>query len=338
MATLLRLALPTYIPAGFCQLVTVVAQVAMPLLVRELLTLLENNPSTTIIQQGIPYAVGMFVVLFVHAFADHRQRHLATKTGIIMRSAVVCAIYSKVLRLAPRGRSGLTSGEVANFIAVDTQKLFEVALEGHLVWSLPLSVILVTVFLIIVMGPVTLVGIAVLVMFVPIVQRITARMLSVRQERVNWTDKRVEIANSLLQGVSGKLGACCAILLPVIPIYDLKQNFALVLDESYQTSKLRREVRGKGFEVEAARSGLPAKGACNLGLYSICHGRIACPVHSCYICRLRSCKPEQHPYSIRGLFDPSTVQRSSLSNQLRRPTDRKSGTSYLSCTSPHCFF
>jgi hypothetical protein len=32
-------------------------------------------------------------------------------------------IYEQVLRLTPRGRAGLTSGEVASLVAVDTQKV-----------------------------------------------------------------------------------------------------------------------------------------------------------------------------------------------------------------------
>jgi len=198
---LFRLALPTLVPAAFCQLVTVIAQLAVPLLVRQLLTILENNPGEMVAKAGLPYSVGIFVALFLNALADHRQRHLAMKTGIVMRAATVAVLYERVLKLSPRGRAGLNSGQVANLVAVDTQKLFEVAQEIHLIWSLPLSVILVTVFLILVMGPVTLVGVAVLVVFVPVVERITSRMLVVRQERVAWTDSRVGIVSAMLQGV-----------------------------------------------------------------------------------------------------------------------------------------
>jgi hypothetical protein len=52
--TLWRLAAPTFIPAGFCQLITVLCQVALPLLVRELLTTLEDNPGVKVIGTGMP--------------------------------------------------------------------------------------------------------------------------------------------------------------------------------------------------------------------------------------------------------------------------------------------
>lgn len=81
-------------------------------------------------------------------------------------------------------------------------QLFEVTQEGHLIWSCPLSMMLVTVLLLVIMGPTTIVGMAFLVLFVPLVQFIAARMLAIRRKRVELTDKRVEMVNAMLQGVS----------------------------------------------------------------------------------------------------------------------------------------
>lgn len=61
--------------------------------------------------------------------------------------------------------------------------------------------ILVTILLLIIMGPTTIVGMACLVLFVPLVQFIASRMLAIRRKRVQMTDKRVEMVNAMLQGV-----------------------------------------------------------------------------------------------------------------------------------------
>jgi hypothetical protein len=80
--------------------------------------------------------------------------------------------------------------------------LFEVTQEGHLIWSMPFSMLLVTILLLIIMGPATLVGVVVLVAFIPIVERLASIMLRIRQARVKLTDQRVEIVSAMLQGVS----------------------------------------------------------------------------------------------------------------------------------------
>ena len=210
-----KIAAPTFVPAGFCQLLTVVCQVAVPLLVRELLRVLEDNPKQNVVSEGLPYAVSIFAVLFVNGFGNHRHRHLALKSGVAMRAAVVNIIYEHVLHLSPKGRTGLTSGEVTNLVAVDTQKLFEVAQEGHLVWSLPLSILLVTICLVIILGPTPLIGIFVLVCFVPFIERITSRMLAIRHKRTKMTDERVEIISAMLQGVS----CCLCVVFRVLQFY-----------------------------------------------------------------------------------------------------------------------
>lgn len=201
MKTMWTIAAPTFIPAGVCELITVICQVALPLLVRELLRLLEENPAQNILVEASPYVAAMFVVLILNAAANHRHRYLATQSGIVLRSTIVSVVYNRVLQLSPVGRLGLTSGEVTNIVAIDTQKLFEVTQEAHLIWAMPLSILLVTVCLCVVMGPPTLIGVVVLLLMVPLVERVASAMLKVRLERVKLTDKRVEITNAMIQGI-----------------------------------------------------------------------------------------------------------------------------------------
>jgi ABC-type multidrug transport system fused ATPase/permease subunit len=201
LRTLWKIAAPIYIPAGLCQLVVVVCGTALPLLVMQLLRVIESNPGQSINREGLPYAISIFSVSIINGFANHRHRHLAMKTGVALRAAVVNILYEHVLRLSPQGKAGLTSGEVTNLISVDTQKLYEVTQEGHLIWALPLSVFLVSFFLYRTLGPSTLVGIAVLMGFVPLIQQVTSKMLTVRGKRVVYADQRVEIVSNMLQGI-----------------------------------------------------------------------------------------------------------------------------------------
>ena len=196
-----KIAAPTFVPAGFCELVSIACQVSLPLLVRELLTVLEDNPNSKVIDEGTPWAIAIFACAAINSVMNHRHRHLALKSGVALRATLVTIIYERILMLSPKGRMGLTSGEAANLVATDTQKLFEVCQDGHLIWALPLSMITVTICLLFVLGPTTLVGIGVLVAFVPVVQRITSRMLAIRHERVKKTDERVALVSAMLQGI-----------------------------------------------------------------------------------------------------------------------------------------
>lgn len=199
--TLWRLASPTFLPAGLCQLITVFAQVAVPLFVWKLLSILEENPSKNVFGQAVPYVFLILVADVFNAYGTNRQRFLAMKSGVTIRVAIIGAIYERVLELTPKGKIGLTTGAVTNLFAIDTQKLFEVTAEGHLLWSAPLSMLLVAIMLIFVVGPSMAVGIVLLLLFAPIVQMISNKMMEIRKQRVKVTDRRVEIVNAMLQGI-----------------------------------------------------------------------------------------------------------------------------------------
>jgi hypothetical protein len=194
---------PSFLPTGFCELVVVGCGIAMPLLIRGLIRAVEDDTGRSYVlrREGMPYAISIFVASVLNAPANHRHRHLATKAGASMRGALIYAIYRRSLTLTPGGRIGLTSGEAMNLIAVDAQKLYEVRQEGHLIWALPLSVLLVGSFLCEMVGPSALSGIAVLIGSMSIIVRVTAAMTRIRNCRVALVNERVELVSSMLRGM-----------------------------------------------------------------------------------------------------------------------------------------
>jgi len=198
---LFKIAKPTFLPAGCCQLAAVASQIAIPLFVRSILLVLERNPYHSIFSEALPYVLLLFLSNVINAFANHRHLHLSFTSGIAVRTAVISAVYTKLLALGPEGREGLNDSVVTNLVAIDAQKIFEVMQEGHLAWSCPLAMVSVTVLLLLIMGPVTIVGMAVLVLLLPTVNAIVGRMVTLRETRVGYTDERVEDITAALRGV-----------------------------------------------------------------------------------------------------------------------------------------
>lgn len=178
-----------------------VARVSLPISLRQLLIALQENPGQAVVRQGLPYAITLSAAALLAALSQNRNVFLSTKSGIALRAALTSAIYDRALRLTPEGRAGLSAGEVTNLVAVDTQKLYEVMLEGHNIWSCPLIIIVVTVLLWVIMGPELTVGVLFLILCVPLVQFFVAKMLRIRKARSALTDKRVSILSSMLQGI-----------------------------------------------------------------------------------------------------------------------------------------
>ena len=52
--------------------------------------------------------------------------------------------------------------------------------DGHMIWSCPLSMLIVMILLIYVQGPVTIIGMAILILMVPLVKIIISKMQQAR--------------------------------------------------------------------------------------------------------------------------------------------------------------
>jgi ABC-type multidrug transport system fused ATPase/permease subunit len=202
MKTLWTISKPTYIPAGLSQLVTVLVQTSTPIVVQRLLLLFQNNPNSSILStEGVIYAVALFLCSIVDGIAQERHKFLAFQSGITIRAAAVNAIYNQMLNLSAKGKENLLSGETTSLVAIDCQKLFEVYQEGHLIWSCPLSMIIVTILLLLTLGKSTLVGMTSMFLMVPLVKFVISRMMLIRRKRASYTDKRVEVTTSMLQAI-----------------------------------------------------------------------------------------------------------------------------------------
>ena len=114
---------------------------------------------------------------------------------------MVGAVYDRALDLTPAGSAGLTGGTITNLVAIDAHKVFELAQEGHQIWSCPLAMVIVTVLLLLELGPSTLVGMVTMFLLVPVVRMVVAIMMRVRRDRVSITDKRVEATMAMLRGI-----------------------------------------------------------------------------------------------------------------------------------------
>jgi len=214
IATLLQLAAPAFVPAGVWEFLYMICRVTLPVSLHFLLQVVErqnNNSGSTstntsseqslLFREGFVYALTLSVAAFLGSISQNQTIFLSAKSGIMIRSALTVAIYKHALNLTPRGREGLTTGEITNLVAVDTQKLYDVMIEGHNLWSCPMLACVVTILLWLIVGPELMIGVAVLILFLPVVKRLVQRMLRIRRERSSLTDQRINILSAMLEGI-----------------------------------------------------------------------------------------------------------------------------------------
>ena len=126
---------------------------------------------------------------------------MMTRIALRVRSALVCALYHKCLRLSGMGNAN--TGQIQNLMANDTQFLVQLAPAINMVFLAPIQIVASLVWLGLLVGPSFLAGLA----------RADpdgahpgeggeeAGLFALRRKQLKFTDERVKLTNEALQGV-----------------------------------------------------------------------------------------------------------------------------------------
>nr|XP_043631930.1 ABC transporter C family member 8-like [Erigeron canadensis] len=119
--------------SGVLVFLRTIAVVASPVLLYAFVKY--TNSDTKDLHQGL-VLVGCLIVVKVVESLSHRQFFFSAKrTGMRMRSALMVAVYEKQLKLSSLGRKRHSTGEIVNYIAVDSYRMGEFPMWFHVGWS-----------------------------------------------------------------------------------------------------------------------------------------------------------------------------------------------------------
>ena len=104
--------------AGFVKLLSDACQLAIPLMLRHLISLIEAGASFA---EGARITAALFAISCLQAFSLRHYFAQLFRTGSKVSAAVVGVSYRKLLRVSPTAR--LSSGEVTNLIGPDVSAL-----------------------------------------------------------------------------------------------------------------------------------------------------------------------------------------------------------------------
>ncbi|KAK5612185.1 hypothetical protein CRENBAI_022816 [Crenichthys baileyi] len=151
--------------------------------------------------EGYLYAVLLLVVALLQSLFLQQYFQRCFVLGMKVRTALMAALYKKVLVMSNDNRKESTVGETVNLMSADAQRFNDVTNFIHLLWSCPLQIIVSIVFLWMELGPSTLAGIAVMVLMVPVNGLLANKAKEIQTENMKSKDKRLKIMNEMLNGI-----------------------------------------------------------------------------------------------------------------------------------------
>ncbi|XP_071662262.1 ATP-binding cassette sub-family C member 10 isoform X6 [Patagioenas fasciata] len=170
-----------------------------PLLLNLLVNFMESRQEP--LSHGVLYALGLFAGSFLGALLRNQFSYEVNKVALMVRAAVISAIYRKALRVSSSSLSRFTVGEIVNFMSMDTSRLVNFCLSFHEVWSLPFQFAITFYLLYQQVGIASLGGLVLTLLLVPINKVVANCIMMNNKEMLKHKDSRVKLMAEFLRGI-----------------------------------------------------------------------------------------------------------------------------------------
>ncbi|RPB26876.1 hypothetical protein L211DRAFT_804498 [Terfezia boudieri ATCC MYA-4762] len=196
------------------------------------------------------FVILLFVTAVISAIGTGQSLYIGRRISIRLRAVIIGEVYSKALRRKAAAGSDNVLGEnkdckdkdgkgeeaesgqanngaIINLMAIDSFKVSEVCAYLHYLFAaVPVQVIIAVTLLYQILGWSSVVGIAVMVLLLPINYWISSRFSKIQKEIMATSDKRIHTTNEVLQNIR------------IIKFFAWEERFAQVVCES-RTAELR---------------------------------------------------------------------------------------------------
>ncbi|KAL8734881.1 MAG: hypothetical protein Q9166_001233 [cf. Caloplaca sp. 2 TL-2023] len=151
--------------------------------------------------RGAAIAIAMFVVSVSQTVCLHQYFQRAFETGMRVKSSMTALIYSKSMKLSNEGRAAKSTGDIVNYMAVDTQRLQDLTQYGQMLWSAPFQIILCMISLYQLVGLSMLAGTGAMILMIPINGLIARLMKRLQKEQMKNKDSRTQLTTEILNNM-----------------------------------------------------------------------------------------------------------------------------------------
>ncbi|XP_059810011.1 ATP-binding cassette sub-family C member 9-like [Hypanus sabinus] len=203
-----------FLIAGFLKIIGDLAGLAEPFCVDGILRFVDAEPKE--LEKGVHFVsfweftnngyilafLMLCAVLFRH-LCQQTAFYIVIRDGIRIKSGLQAMIYLKALSLPVWVFNGehLTTGQVINYMSVDTYQIMMVAFLGFYIISIPIQIILTILLLYLQLGYSALIGVSIIILLTPLQYFIAKKFISIQQETMKCSDDRIKKSHEMLQNI-----------------------------------------------------------------------------------------------------------------------------------------
>ncbi|XP_018431089.1 PREDICTED: ATP-binding cassette sub-family C member 8-like, partial [Nanorana parkeri] len=173
-----------------------------------------------------PYvlAVLLFFALLLQRTFLQASYYVAIETGINLRGAIQTKIYRKIMHLSTSNMSmgEMTSGQICNLVAIDTNQLMWFFFLCPNLWAMPVQIIMGIILLYYILGISALIGAAVIIVLAPVQYFVATKLSQAQRSTLENSNERLKKTNEMLRGIK------------LLKLYSWEQIFRGSVEETRQ--------------------------------------------------------------------------------------------------------
>uniref|UniRef100_A0A670I6Q0 ATP binding cassette subfamily C member 8 n=1 Tax=Podarcis muralis TaxID=64176 RepID=A0A670I6Q0_PODMU len=148
-------------------------------------------------------AVLLFFALLLQRTFLQASYYVAIETGINLRGAIQTKIYNKIMRLSTSNMSmgEMTSGQICNLVAIDTNQLMWFFFLCPNLWAMPVQIIVGVILLYYLLGISALIGAAVIIVLAPVQYFVATKLSQAQRSTLEYSNERLKKTNEMLRGI-----------------------------------------------------------------------------------------------------------------------------------------
>nr|CAD7445770.1 unnamed protein product [Timema bartmani] len=174
---------------------------SQPLFLGRLIQYFSPSNENITLEQAYIYALGVIMCSTINVFAIHPYMMAIFHMGMKIRVACCSLIYRKSLRLSKTALGQTTAGQVVNLLSNDVSRFDICVIFIHYLWLGPLETVVATYFMWNEVGVSAVIGVAALLMFIPLQAYLGKKTSDLRMRTAIRTDERVRLMNEIISGI-----------------------------------------------------------------------------------------------------------------------------------------
>ncbi|XP_073420401.1 ATP-binding cassette sub-family C member 8 isoform X3 [Dendrobates tinctorius] len=180
--------------------------------------------SQEFLENAYVLAVLLFFALLLQRTFLQASYYVAIETGINLRGAIQTKIYNKIMHLSTSNLSmgEMTSGQICNLVAIDTNQLMWFFFLCPNLWAMPVQIIVGIILLYYILGISALIGAAVIIVVAPVQYFVATKLSQAQRSTLEYSNERLKKTNEMLRGIK------------LLKLYSWEQIFHRSVEETRQ--------------------------------------------------------------------------------------------------------